>query len=135
MASKKKEGKLEDMIPMIADQHKMLRSHINALDLSIKAGKDAKAITVVVNRVIRYAKLHFKAEEDYLDVLKVECASAHAKEHQVFLRKVLGFKERYKAGDSSALGGLHKLLVDWSKSHIENPDEQFGHCLHEHGLR
>ena len=29
-----KEGKLEDMIPMIADQHKMLRSHINALDLS-----------------------------------------------------------------------------------------------------
>ena len=118
-------------VDIIDNQHKKIFSLINALNRAQEAGMGHDVIDDAIFEMIKYARIHFTSEEVYFDKYKYPSAKPHKVAHELFIKKVLEFKEMHKAGNLLCTDIIH-YLNDWWIFHIKQSDQRYSTFLVEH---
>ncbi|MGD9172326.1 MAG: bacteriohemerythrin [Candidatus Thiodiazotropha sp.] len=123
MAHLKWKKELDTGIDVIDGQHKQIVDYINQLD-DAKVTKDRKLIGKVIDDMVDYTVSHFGFEETLIEDAGYEFTRPHKRVHELFVKRVSEYKQRFDGGDDVA-DELHGLLSRWLFSHIQNDDAAY----------
>ncbi|MDX9700016.1 MAG: bacteriohemerythrin [Rhodocyclaceae bacterium] len=104
-------------------QHRQIVTFINQLYEAQLAG-DRDATADVIDGLIEYTVSHFAFEETLMEDAGYEFVRPHKKVHELFVRRVSEFHERFKNGEDVAQS-LHQLLARWLFNHIRHDDASY----------
>ncbi len=110
-------------IDVIDGQHKRIVEYINKLH-EARLNNDAKGIGDIIAATVDYTVSHFTFEETLIEDAGYEFIRPHKKVHQLFIRRVSEFKQRFDRGEDIS-EELHGLLARWLFSHIRNDDAAY----------
>jgi len=116
-------------------QHQKLVTMINELHDAMKAGKGKDVLGKILNGLISYTDIHFKAEEKYFHQFKYPDAVSHKKEHAALVRKVMELKDEFEHGRLAVSIEVLSFLKDWLQNHIKGEDKKYSGFFNEKGLR
>jgi hemerythrin len=119
-------------VKVIDKQHMRLVEYINELDDVINStGKGRRELLAkVIDETIEYTESHFGFEEAMLEEVRYPYLKAHMRVHQLFVRRVLEYKERFNKGEEIAQEMLN-TLAHWLLNHIKNEDKDYARWMHE----
>jgi hemerythrin len=119
---------------VIDNQHKQLIDYINdlhdAIEMPMSETDRKQRIADVVSDAIDYTESHFGFEETLLEDARYPYLKAHKRVHEVFVRRMLDYKDRLNKGEDIA----HELLNTlgrWLLNHIRNEDNDYAKYLAE----
>lgn len=117
-------------------QHKQLLSILSDLYDAMQAHSTNFILGEILNRLIDYTKYHFSSEEKYMTQYDYPDLASHKREHEVFTKKVIEFKESFDSGKNSFFLGLSltSFAKDWLFSHISGTDKEYGPFLNSKGI-
>jgi len=95
-------------IEPIDAQHRQLVEYINELDVAAATG-DRRRIATVFEQLIEYTMSHFAFEEQLQVDVGYQFATAHKSMHDVFVKRVERYKERFDSGED-IVGELQRSL-------------------------
>ena len=107
----------------IDDQHKQLLAILNELSSKMAKGKSNDEFNDILLCLFEYARVHFKAEEEYINKNHKAISIEHKQEHETFLNKVLDLKLEFDNGNTKLSLNLMKFLCTWLQSHIKGTDK------------
>jgi hemerythrin len=110
-------------IDVIDGQHKQIIDYINQL-YDAKQTHNRHLIGKVIDDTIEYTISHFGFEETLIEDAGYEFVRPHRRVHELFIRRVSEYKERFDSGDDIS-NELHGLLSRWLYSHILNDDAAY----------
>lgn len=119
----------------IDEQHKGLVRNLNELFDAMSVGKANNVLGGILDKLIRYAQVHFATEEKYFDEFDYEFSDEHKDEHQRFAEEVLEFKKSFDAGSIVMSLEVYRFLKDWLINHMLGEDQKYKTCFLEHGLK
>lgn len=123
MAHLKWTSDLNTGIEVIDNQHRRIVDYINALyDASLTQNRDE--IAKVLEQLVEYTLSHFAFEEEMQAEAGYPFVKAHQKVHQLFVRRVSEFKQRFERGQDIA-EPLLSLLRTWLINHIRRDDADY----------
>lgn len=123
MAHLKWTSDLNTGIEVIDNQHRRIVDYINALyDASLTQNRDE--IAKVLEQLVEYTLSHFAFEEEMQAEAGYPFVKAHQKVHQLFVRRVSEFKQRFERGEDIA-EPLLSLLRTWLINHIRRDDADY----------
>lgn len=111
---------LETGIEVIDNQHRQLVMLINELH-EARVNDDINKVAEVLEGVIDYTEFHFAFEEQMMKDAGYEFVLGHKRVHELFVRRVLEYYERFKKGEPIA-DQLESLLSRWLIGHIKRED-------------
>ena len=111
-------------IDVIDEQHRRIVDYINTLHDALEKD-DQQAVAGVFEDLVDYTLTHFTFEESLLEEAGYTYISAHKRLHQLFVRKLDGYKVRYEDGDKEALAELSRMLKAWLVNHIRHDDADY----------
>jgi len=111
-------------IEIIDKQHKVIVDYINQLDHARTSGHEKDAIAKVIDDLVDYTISHFAFEESLQEEAKYPFLKAHKKVHELFVKRVNEYQERFKLGEDIS-EELHKLMFNWLFSHIKRDDADY----------
>ncbi|MET0088683.1 MAG: bacteriohemerythrin [Candidatus Thiodiazotropha sp.] len=114
---------LDTGIDVIDGQHKRIVEYINKLH-EARLNNDSNGIGEIIAATIDYTVSHFTFEETLIEDAGYEFIRPHKKVHQLFIRRVSEFKQRFDRGEDIS-EELHNLLARWLFSHIRNDDAAY----------
>lgn len=123
------DSSLELDIPPIDKQHKRIVDYINQLE-EIKQTHDRSVIGDVLNQLVDYTMSHFAFEEELMEESGYIFVNAHKRVHNLFVRKVNDYMERFRMNEDIT----DELLVSlrtWLVNHILNDDRDYGKTVRE----
>lgn len=110
-------------IEVIDNQHRRIVDYINALhDASLTQNRGE--IAKVLEQLVEYTLSHFAFEEEMQAEAGYPFVKAHQKVHQLFVRRVSEFKQRFERGEDIA-EPLLSLLRTWLINHIRRDDADY----------
>lgn len=124
-------------IKEIDDQHKKFVEILNQLYEATIQDKAKDVLDEIITRVIEYAEVHFKTEENYFEEFGYEKTKEHKEAHEKLLSQTLAFKkehEQFKGVDFLSWQ-LLEFLENWLVDHLETEDKQYVECFRQHGLK
>lgn len=104
-------------------QHRQLVDYINELDVAAQIG-DRNRVANVFDDLIEYTMSHFAFEEQLQIDAGYEFAIAHKSMHDVFVKRVERYKERFDAGED-IIAELQRMLKSWLLHHIKRDDKSY----------
>lgn len=116
-------SELELGIPPIDKQHKRIVTYINQLQ-DINQNKDKEKLGAVINELVDYTLSHFAFEEELMEESNYMFINAHKRVHNLFVRKVSSYVERFGAGEDIS-AELLVTLKTWLINHIKNDDRDY----------
>lgn len=116
-------------IEVIDGQHKQIVDYINQLD-DARQTLSRSAIGKIIDDTIEYTISHFGFEETLIEDAGYEFVRPHKRVHQLFVKRVSEYKQRFDSGDDIS-GELHGLLSRWLYSHILNDDAAYVSAVKE----
>lgn len=123
MAHLKWTSDLNTGIEVIDNQHRRIVDYINALyDASLTQNRDE--IAQVLEQLVEYTLSHFAFEEEMQADAGYPFVKAHQKVHQLFVRRVSEFKQRFERGEDIT-EPLLSLLRTWLINHIRRDDADY----------
>jgi hemerythrin len=114
---------LDTGIDVIDEQHKRIVQYINEL-YDAQVTLDKKAIGNVIEELVDYTISHFAFEESLMEQSGYPFVDPHKKVHELFIRKVTKFVERFQAGEEVS-EELINMLQRWLINHIKNEDGDY----------
>ncbi|MFU8925875.1 bacteriohemerythrin [Acinetobacter puyangensis] len=112
-------------IEVIDEQHKRIVDYINDLEDVLSMGNYQRfQIQEVLNNIIDYTQSHFTFEESLQEEANYKYRVPHKRVHDLFIRKVESYRERFNAGESIEQE-LHQLLCSWLINHIKHDDRDY----------
>ena len=114
---------LDTGIAVIDGQHRQIVDYINQLD-DARLTKNRSVIGKVIDDTIEYTISHFGFEETLIEDADYEFTRPHKKVHELFVKRVSEYKERFDGGEDVA-DELHGLLYRWLFNHILNDDAAY----------
>lgn len=122
-------------IKTIDAQHKVLVDTLNELHDAMLAGK-AKALTgPILQKLLRYTRDHFYAEEAMMATSSYEGLAQHKVRHRDLTQQVEGYVTRFEHGESTLNLHLMHFLRDWLTQHIQKEDRAYTPAMQARGLR
>ncbi len=118
----------------IDEQHKKIIDILNELIRAMKHGRSRETLGRIIERLIDYAKVHFKTEEKYFHKFGYPDSDEHEKEHQDFVKKVEEFKKKYDEGRAMLSYEILDFLTNWLKHHIKIIDKKYSRFFNDRGL-
>ncbi|MFP3040395.1 bacteriohemerythrin [Treponema primitia] len=114
-------------IPLIDDQHKELIRLTNELYKGCLTGDEAAQVYFMsaVKGTVDYVKYHFSAEEKLLENAKYPEIADHKKQHESFIKQILGDVQSYQGGKKFVPNVFVRYLRDWILSHIAVMDKKY----------
>jgi hemerythrin len=114
-------------VEVIDKQHQRIIEYVNKLHDNLH---DKVALADVLEDTIEYTESHFGFEEAMMEEAGYPYIHAHKRIHDLFIRRVARYKERFDAGEDVA-EELHDTLVRWLVTHIKSEDANYGPSLQE----
>ncbi|MCG7899407.1 MAG: bacteriohemerythrin [Candidatus Thiodiazotropha lotti] len=114
---------LETGIEVIDGQHERIVDYINKLH-DARLNNDLTAIGDIIAATVDYTLSHFSFEEALIEDAGYEFVRPHKKVHELFIRRVSEFQDRFKNGEDIS-AELHDLLARWLFNHIRNDDAAY----------
>lgn len=115
--------------------HKIILDMINELDDAMKIGKSKDVLGNIVDSLLIYTETHFKTEEEYFEKFAYPDIANHKKEHDVFVQKIIDFKNGFEKNKLSLSFEVMSFLRDWLESHIMGTDKKYTRFFKEKGLK
>lgn len=112
-------------IEIIDSQHKELFQLVNKLEDAVKSDRLILVVYDSLIKLIDYALIHFKTEENYFKEYNYPDLDYHTKEHVKFTKDVMEYRKKFEKGDLSVAGELLEYLYIWVESHIKIIDKQY----------
>ena len=116
-------------------QHQTLIEITNQLHEALMAGKGSAVVDASVDKMIDYARRHFKDEEVLLTTHRYPGLADQKAKHEAFLAKGLEFKKEISKGNRATSVAVCNFLKEWWTSHILVEDKQYGVYLNSKGIR
>ena len=114
---------LETGIQVIDKQHRRIVDYINKL-YHAQQYDSREEISDVLDELVDYTLSHFAFEESLMEDAGYTYVNAHKKVHQLFVRRVGDYQQRFKLGEEIAEELLHTLRA-WLINHIKNDDQDY----------
>jgi hemerythrin len=124
MAKLKWSADLNTGIEVIDKQHKVIVDYINQLDDARATGLKKEAVGKVIDDLADYTTSHFSFEESMQEEAKYPFLKAHQKVHELFVRRVAEYQNRFKKGEDIS-EELHSLMFNWLYGHIKSDDADY----------
>ncbi|MBN1408764.1 MAG: hemerythrin family protein [Calditrichaceae bacterium] len=123
-------------VPYIDNQHKKLFVHMNELYSVLKDNNAEGSIFQKLNDFIHYSELHFKDEEDILELIEYPQAKLrrHKRIHDNIIEQEYKLNDQLLKGDESGLYNLECFLNSWVIRHILVNDKEFQPYLAKYRL-
>ena len=114
-------------IELIDDQHRQLVDLTNELYKACRAGNNAlqTAFKESMGKMVAYVRYHFSAELELLQCIKYPDYSAHKKEHDDLIKKILEAAQDYDSGKKFIPNHFVRTLKDWVFGHIAVTDRLY----------
>lgn len=114
-------------IHLIDEQHKQLIELTNSLYLACRQGESVakEHFGDVLRSAVDYVAFHFSTEEQIMERISYPDFVKHKREHETFVKKVLGDWKEFEEGKSFVPQGFVRFLRDWILSHIAVSDKLF----------
>lgn len=116
-------NELNTGIGVIDEQHRRIVDYINNLELA-KAQQDRVLIGQVLDDLVDYTMSHFAFEESLQEEADYKYCKPHKKVHDLFVRRVNEYVERFKLGDDVTTE-IHSMLSNWLINHIKRDDADY----------
>ena len=110
-------------IEVIDKQHMRIVDYINDLE-NAHQKQDKEAVRQVLDDLVDYTLSHFAFEESLQEEAGYKYCKPHKKVHELFVRRVNEYLERFKLGDD-VTAEIHKLLSSWLINHIKRDDADY----------
>ena len=110
-------------IEVIDKQHMRIVDYINDLE-NAHQKQDKEAVRQVLDDLVDYTLSHFAFEESLQEEAGYKYCKPHKKVHELFVRRVNEYMERFKLGDDVS-AEIHKLLISWLINHIKRDDADY----------
>ncbi len=110
-------------IDVIDKQHRRIVDYINNLEIA-HTNQDKLIIGQVLDDLVDYTLSHFAFEESLQEEADYKFCKPHKKVHELFVRRVNEYVERFKLGDD-VTAEIHKLLSNWLINHIKRDDADY----------
>jgi len=107
------------------EQHKKLIAILNQLHDSMKAGKAAKEIGLIIDEMVEYTKFHFAAEEKRMTEKNYIGLASQKAEHAAFVKKAQEFQKEVNSGKLAVSLDVLNFLKDWLTNHILITDMKY----------
>ena len=114
---------LETGIEVIDGQHERIVDYINKLH-DARINHDKAGIADIIAATVDYTMSHFSFEEALIEDAGYEFIRPHKKVHELFIRRVSEFQQRFNEGEDIS-EELHDLLARWLFNHIRNDDAAY----------
>ncbi len=116
-------------------QHKKLIDLINGFYDHINQGSQKVKMLELIKSLKDYTVFHFSTEEKYMKQYNYPEFSNHKKEHEIFIKKVHDFEDRYMNGKLILTIEITNFIKDWVTNHIMNTDKKYSEFLVRNGVR
>ena len=110
-------------IPVIDKQHQRIIDYINQL-LDAQQHHSREQVGEVITQTVDYTLSHFAFEESLMEEAGYPFLSAHKKVHQLFVKRVADYQQRFNMGEDVA-DELLTTLRAWLINHIKNDDRDY----------
>lgn len=114
---------LETGIQVIDKQHQRIIDYINKL-YHAQQYHSREEVGTVLDELVDYTLSHFAFEESLMEEAGYPFINAHKKVHQLFVRRVGDYQQRFKMGEDIADELLNTLRA-WLVNHIKNDDQDY----------
>lgn len=114
-------------VPYIDNQHKKLFNLINELYSALKDYNTEANIFQQLNDLIHYTEMHFKDEEDILDLIKLPQAKLkrHKRIHENIIEQMYKLNDQLVRGEEEVLYNLEYFFNSWVIRHILVNDKEY----------
>ena len=126
-------SELDTGVEVIGGQHRRIVDYINELQ-EAKDNLDKEGVHNVIDELVDYTVSHFSFEESLMEQAGYPFLGPHKKIHELFVKKVSTFVERYKNGEDVAEDIL-VMLRKWLVNHIKNEDGDYVDAVSAHMRR
>jgi len=110
-------------IQVIDNQHQRIVEYINKLDHA-KSHHSREEVGDVLDELVDYTLSHFAFEESLMEESGYAFINAHKKVHQLFVKRVADYQQRFKMGEEIEDELMHTLRA-WLINHIKNDDQDY----------
>jgi hemerythrin len=114
---------LNTHIQVIDNQHIRIVEYINMLD-DISGTHDRTQVEKVLNELVDYTLSHFAFEESLMEDAGYSFINGHKRVHQLFVKRVGDFQQRFKIGED-IVDELLVTLKSWLINHIRSDDNDY----------
>jgi hemerythrin len=119
-------------IDVIDRQHQKIIEMINALGEA--QGSSPANTGDVIENLVDYTVSHFAFEESLMEEAGYVFSKAHKRVHEVFIKRVLSIRERFREGEDVA-GELRDTLGRWLLGHIRSEDRNYVESVNRNILK
>lgn len=120
-------------IEIIDSQHKRIVDYLNELD-DARLKHSREVVGGVIEDLIDYTQSHFGFEETLMEEAGYPYVNAHKKIHELFIRRINEYHDRFKLGDD-VTEELHRTLTNWLVNHIKREDNDYSSVVQVHTAR
>lgn len=110
-------------IDVIDSQHRRIVDYINNLE-DVKGLNDRAVEERVLNELVDYTLSHFAFEESLMEDSGYGYINGHKRVHQLFVKRVSDFMQRFKLGEDIT-EELLIVLKAWLVNHIRSDDNDY----------
>ena len=110
-------------IRVIDNQHQRIVEYINKLGHA-QEHHSRKEVSEVLDELVDYTLSHFAFEESLMEESGYAYINAHKKVHQLFVKRVADYQQRFKM-DEDIAEELINTLRAWLINHIKNDDKDY----------
>lgn len=110
-------------IPVIDNQHQRIIDYINQL-MDAQQHHSREEVGEVLTQTVDYTLSHFAFEESLMEEAGYPFLNAHKKVHQLFVKRVADYQQRFSMGEDIA-DELLTTLRAWLINHIKNDDRDY----------
>ncbi len=123
MAHIKWTDELNTGIQVIDSQHQRIVDYINSLD-DISDSHDREEVERILGQLVDYTLSHFAFEESLMEDAGYSFINGHKKVHELFVKRVGDFQQRFKMGEDIT-DELLRVLKSWLLNHIRSDDNDY----------
>ena len=112
-------------IDAIDRQHQVFVSLIRELQEAMAEGRGRIFQQTLVEKLLAYANLHFRFEEDLMREHGYELLAEHVEQHRLLTSRVGELQQRIHDGEAVSNPSLILLLRNWLTEHIMQHDQKY----------
>ena len=98
-------------------------------------GQAQKIAGPLLDDLLIYARDHFSTEEKMMSEGGFAGLAEHRAKHEALIGKVGDYIFRFRKGDNAMYVQPLTFLHEWLTDHMQKEDQEYGPCLHAHGVR
>ena len=109
----------------IDEEHKQLFKMINDLHDAMKSGQGSTVVAKVLDRLVRYTRIHFANEEEAMARVEYPAFLSHVAVHRELTQKVEELLVKVKGGTVGVSVEVMDFLQRWLTDHIMQMDQKY----------